>query len=100
MRKCYDCKFCDIDYEFDEEEGEEYEIWTCDKGNDTDSEEECVDYKKYIARKPKETSSECDWCKYLRECDNTIECTTKYDYRRHFVKGRGFCQKDSEVRDV
>lgn len=51
-------------------------------------------------QKPKETSSECDWCKYLGECDNTIECTTKYDYRRHYAKGRGFCRKDSEVRDV
>lgn len=42
MSKCHNCKFCDIDYEFDEEVGEEYEVWTCENGHDTDSDEECA----------------------------------------------------------
>lgn len=99
MRKCYDCKFCDMDYIFDEEEGDEYEIWTCNKGHDTDSEEECVDYKKYNEKKPKETFSECDSCKYLSECGNVIECTESWNLSRHYVKGMGYCRKDSEVQE-
>lgn len=100
MQKCDDCKFCDIDFEFDEEIEDEQEIWICSKGHDTDGDEECADYRKYRARKPKETYSECDSCKYCSECGNTIDCTTQYDSHRHYVKGMGFCWKDSEVRDV
>lgn len=100
MYKCFTCKFCDIDYAFDEDIGEEYPICSCEKGNDTESEEECADYEKYIARKSKEPSYECDGCKYLFECDNTIECTESWNIRRHYEKGRGFCKKDNEVQDV
>lgn len=98
MRKCYDCKFCDMDYIFDEEEGDEYEIQTCDKGHDTDSNEECADYKKYNVKEYKEEFSRCDTCENLKECiadGKLIEVTTGNDKSRHFMKGIVFgCKKD------
>ena len=31
MNKCDNCKFCNQDYIFDEDEGEEYPLFTCEK---------------------------------------------------------------------
>ena len=32
-KDCSICKYCDIDYDFDEEEGEEYPVYECQKEN-------------------------------------------------------------------
>ena len=54
MNDCSKCKFSEEDYIFDEEIGEEYPIYTCSKGNDTDLDCECKDFKEYKPEKYKE----------------------------------------------
>lgn len=51
FRDCSVCKYCSVDYSFDEETGDEYPIYECTKGNDTDLDFECKDFKKYKPRK-------------------------------------------------
>ena len=46
-KDCSICKYCDIDYIFDEEEGEEYPFYGCQKGNDTSLDYECKDFERY-----------------------------------------------------
>lgn len=40
----------------------------------------------------------CDDCEYVKICENdgyVLECTTRFDNRRHFIKGRGcYCRKE------
>ena len=45
-KDCSICKYCDIDYIFDEEEGEEYPFYGCQKGNDISLDYECKDFEK------------------------------------------------------
>lgn len=47
MRNCKDCKWSNEDYVRDEELEDEYQIYTCDKGNDTELDSDCGDFKKY-----------------------------------------------------
>ena len=47
MNDCSKCKFCDIDYIFDEDIGDEYPLYSCKKGNDTSLDFECEDFEKY-----------------------------------------------------
>lgn len=47
MKDCSICKYCDEDFAFDEEIGEEYPVYNCQKGNDTSLDCECKDFKKY-----------------------------------------------------
>lgn len=44
FRDCSACKYCSVDYSFDEETGDEYPIYECTKGNDTDLDFECKDF--------------------------------------------------------
>lgn len=93
---CEDCKYFDIDYEWDDLTEDEIEIEVCRKGHIfSDDEKICEDFNKYKPRKYKETFSECDRCKYLSSCGNVIESTARQDTYRHFVKGRGYCKKVS-----
>lgn len=41
MKDCSICKYCDEDFAFDEETGEEYPVYSCQKGNDTSLDCEC-----------------------------------------------------------
>lgn len=50
MKDCSICKYCDEDFDFDEETGEEYPIYNCLKENDTSLDYECKDFKKYKPR--------------------------------------------------
>ena len=59
-KDCSICKYCDIDYIFDEEEGEEYPFYGCQKGNDTSLDYECKDFEKYKPRKYIEKYTKCD----------------------------------------
>lgn len=97
MCKCQGCEYYDIDYAWDGED--EWTIDICETGHDEylDSEEECPYYKKYRQRKYVETDTECDLCEFLEQCNENgyvLNCTTRYDDRQHFIKGRGFnCRK-------
>ena len=46
-KDCSICKYCDIDYDFDEEECDEYPIYICQKGNDTSLDYECNDFERF-----------------------------------------------------
>lgn len=45
MGDCEKCKYIDIDYIWDDENGEEYPLYTCLKGNDCSLDYECKDFK-------------------------------------------------------
>ena len=47
-KDCSICKYCDIDYDFDEEECDEYPIYICQKGNDTSLDYECKDFERFM----------------------------------------------------
>ena len=47
-KDCSICKYCDIDYIFDEEEWEEYPFYGCQKGNDTSLDYECKDFERFM----------------------------------------------------
>lgn len=91
---CSDCKYYDVDYEWDDLEEDEIEIATCGKGHEVPCDDTpCADFKKYKPKPYKEEFSECDYCKYVSSCGNVIESTTRLDKQKHFVKGRGYCRK-------
>lgn len=91
---CIDCKYYDIDYEWDDLREDEIKIVTCRKGHEIPCDDTpCSDFKKYKPKPYKEEFSECDYCEYVSSCGNVIESTTKFDKQRHFVKGMGYCQK-------
>lgn len=88
---CEKCKYSDVDYIWDDEIGEEYAIYTCEKGWDTEIDFECKNFKEYKPRKYKEKDTKCDKCRYLEKCIkkyNVIDCTTTQDTRQHYIVGR------------
>lgn len=100
MNDCSKCKHCDIDYIFDEDSGEEYPLYTCEKGNDTSLDFECDDFEEYKQKPYKEQDTKCDKCEYLKTCiekGNYIDCTTSYDTRRHYECSRLYCLKRKEL---
>ena len=95
-KQCENCKYCDVDYEWDDLSEDEVEIEICGKGHDISRDMEyCEDFREYKPKPYKEEFSECDTCKYLSSCGNVIERTLRQDMCRHFEKGRGYCQKQS-----
>lgn len=97
---CRDCKYCDIDYEWDDLAEDEIEIMTCQKGHEMPCDDTpCSDFKEYKPKPYKEEFSDCDNCEYVLNCENVIESTITFDRQRHFVKGRGYCQKKDGVID-
>ena len=44
MNDCSKCKYCIEDYVFDEDTGDEYPFYICQKGNDTSLDYECKDF--------------------------------------------------------
>ncbi len=98
MLFCTNCKYYDIDYEWDDLGEDEIGIVTCIKGHEIPyGGTACSDFKKYNPKPYKEEFSECDSCQYVSNCNNTIESTTKLDKQRHFVKGMGYCQRKDGV---
>lgn len=47
VKDCSICKYCDEDLIFDEETGEEYPFYICQKGNDTSLDYECKDFERF-----------------------------------------------------
>lgn len=96
MKDCSICKYCDEDFIFDEETGEEYPFYGCQKGNDISLDYECKDFKKYKPRKYKEKDTECDICEYREKCakySSGIDCTTSGDTKTHIVYPQDKCIK-------
>lgn len=97
--KCYDCKFYDVDYEYDDEDENEYEVGSCEAGHNEylDSDEDCPYFKKYRQRKYVEKDTDCDKCEFLEQCKNdgyVINCTSFEDSREHYMRGLGSnCRK-------
>lgn len=48
VKDCLTCKYCDEDFVFDEETGEEYPFYKCQKGNDTSLDYECKDFERFM----------------------------------------------------
>lgn len=48
MKDCSICKFCNKDYIFDEETGEEFPLYSCEKENDTSLDFECKDFEEFM----------------------------------------------------
>lgn len=97
MNKCDDCKFCDQDYIFDEDEGEEYPLFTCEKGQDDYmiSDEDCPFFVKYSLKKHVEEDTKCDKCKFLKECilnGNVIDVSEFGDEQSHWVGALETCK--------
>ena len=96
MKDCSICKYCDEDFAFDEEIGEEYPVYECQKGNDTSLDYECKDFEKYKPQKYKEKNTECDICEYREECakySSGIDCTTYRDAKTHIIYPQDKCIK-------
>lgn len=92
--QCENCKYYDIDYEWDDLSEDEVEIEKCIKGHDISFDiKHCGDFKEYKPKPYKEEFSECDTCEFLSSCGNVIESTLREDTCRHFTKGNGYCQK-------
>jgi hypothetical protein len=96
MKDCSICKYCDEDFDFDEETGEEYPVYNCQKGNDTSLDCECKNFKKYKPQKYKEKNTECDICEYREKCakySSGIGCTTIRDIKTHIIYPQDKCIK-------
>lgn len=95
MSDCSKCKFCEEDYIFDEEDGEEYQFYICSKGNDTSLDFECKDFKEYKPRKSKEKDTKCDKCNLLDDCianNLVIDCSEIGNTRQHYICGSNSCK--------
>lgn len=100
MNDCSRCKFCDIDYIFDEDTGEEYPLYSCEKGNETSLDYECNDFEEYKPKPYKEKDTKCDKCELLAGCINdglVIDCTIELDNKHHYIVGRCGCKKEGGV---
>lgn len=95
-KDCSACEHCEIDYDWDDETGDEYPIYICQKGNDTSLDYECKDFEKYKPQKYKEENTECDICEYREKCEkysSGIDCTTYRDTKTHIIYPRDKCIK-------
>lgn len=97
MCSCEKCQFHDYDYIWDEKAGEEYPIYICEKGNDTDCDFEYKDFKEHKPKTYKEEDTECDKCKYRSKCEKDrmiVDIRSIMDARSHYIKGLGcHCRK-------
>lgn len=99
-KDCSICKYCDEDFDFDEETGEEYPVYSCQKGNDTSLDYECKDFEKYKPQKYKEKDTECDICEYREKCakySSGIDCTTSGDTKTHIIYPQDKCIKSIDI---
>ena len=91
MNCCENCKYSDLDYIFDDEIGEEYPLYTCQKGNSVALDFECEDFEEYKPEPYKEEDTECDKCYKKNECIKKgylVNSTFSQDTREHYIKGR------------
>lgn len=89
---CENCKYYDIDYEWDEDYDEEIEICSCRKGHEIDFalKNICPDFQKCKPMKYIEKDTECDNCEFLTECKENgyvFNISSVIDSREHFIPG-------------
>lgn len=102
VHNCKDCKFYDIDYEWDNETWDEVEIEKCQKSHELPLKDDfdCPDFEKYNPKPYVEKFTECDKCEYLEQCKsegNVLNNTCVADNFAHYVYGLGaYCRKGSK----
>ena len=82
---CRKCKNLEIDYEYDSESEDEYEIYNCAlHQSEINTEMNCssFDQEDY---KWNEKDTECDTCEFNNSCE-LIDITTINDTRKHLTK--------------
>ena len=97
MRDCSRCKFCEKDYYYNDELEDEFPLYTCEKGNDTDLDFKCKDFEEFKPTPYVEKYTECDMCEHLSECKENgiyIDITTVNDTRKHFSCDKSKCLKN------
>lgn len=103
MKDCSSCEFCVVDYVYNTELCEEYEKYCCEKGHDTDCEQECKDYKQDEPQEYVEEFTKCDDCEFLQSCINNgvvIEITHRRDSLRHYTNKIGYeCNMTKSEKD-
>ena len=96
---CENCKYYDVDYEWDEDYNEEIETCSCRKGHEIDFalRNICPDFQECKSMKYIEKDTECDNCEFLIECKENglvFNVSTAMDIREHFIPGlRLSCKK-------
>lgn len=100
---CNNCKFHDVEYEWDYELDDEIEIESCRKGHGSflRSPFKCPHFEKYEPEPYVEKFTECDKCEYVKSCESNgyvLNCTTSMDSQEHYIKGRNAnCRKEKET---
>lgn len=94
---CYKCKYLEEDDIWDEEQGEEYPIYSCEKKHDeVNSDCICSHFKEYHPGKYVERDTECDNCENRGICEeisDSIDCTNMGDTRNHVIFDKTHCTK-------
>lgn len=97
--ECRKCKYFNEYYIFDEETGDEFPLFFCEKGHndELDSDCKCQYFKKYHDRKYVEKDTECDICENAKICEKlcgvAFDCTTMNDSKSHVVYKKDYCTK-------
>lgn len=98
MKDCSTCKYCDEDFYYNDETGEEYSVYNCQKGNDTSLDYKCKDFEQYKPQKYIEKYTKCDKCEYFKECQEyLIETTDCLDENKHYINGMGHVCRIDEL---
>ena len=94
---CKNCKHYIVDYEWDDNAQEEYEVYSCEKKHDeVNSACICSHFKEYHPRKYVEKDTECDNCENREICEKIsdfIDCTNIGDTRKHAIFDKTHCIK-------
>ena len=93
-KDCSICEYCKIYYDWDDEIGDEYPIYYCQKENDMSLGYECNDFEEYKPKKYVEKYTKCDKCEFFKDCEeNLLECTNLLDENKHYISGTGYICK-------
>lgn len=92
--ECEKCEYFNEDYIFDNETGDEFPFFSCDKGHDDElnSDCKCPYFEEYKPIKYVERDTKCDNCELLNDCisnGSVIDSTQSYDCKRHYMVGLG-----------
>ena len=97
---CKQCEYFNEDYIFDEEIGDEFPLFSCDKGHDDElfSDCKCPYFEEYRPINYIERDTNCDKCPKLKDCissGNVLRTTIGVDTREHYIMGIGsHCKQD------
>ena len=90
---CEQCEYFNEDYIFDEEIGDEFPLFSCDKGHDELFYDcKCPYFEEYKPINYIERDTNCDKCPKLKDCisnGNVLRTTISVDTREHYITGIG-----------